>query len=253
MSRAERVQREKEFHDQRFESGEERRSARFYALNKRSIEAHQLAIDAISPDASVLEIGCGDNSQVWHLTNRRRRCVAIDISPVAVDRARQRCQDSGIHDIEFLVMDAESLEFEDASFDVVIGLGVLHHLDLAKAMPGIARVLRPDGVGLFVEPMGHNPAVNLYRRLTPSERTEDEHPFKRRDLNSLREWFATVDLQFFHALSLGAIPFIGSRAFDRVLEILDIADQRLLTASATAQNLAWIVTMELRNPKIVKR
>jgi hypothetical protein len=48
--------------------------------------------------------------------------------------------------------------------------------DLSLACSEIARVLRPGGPAIFVEPLGHNPLINAYRKRTPALRTVDEHP-----------------------------------------------------------------------------
>jgi len=51
-------------------------------------------------------------------------------------------------------MNAEELKFADDYFDIVCGGAILHHLDLNKALSEIARVLKPDGKAIFVEPLG---------------------------------------------------------------------------------------------------
>jgi SAM-dependent methyltransferase len=49
-------------------------------------------------------------------------------------------------DVETVACDAEALPFADASFDVVFGHAVLHHLpDLDRAFGEFIRVLRPGG------------------------------------------------------------------------------------------------------------
>src|SRR3546814_1101008 len=81
-------------------------------------------------------------------------------------------------------MNAEAMTFPDDSFDLVFGSGIIHHLDIDRAFGEIARVLRPGGRAVFIEPLGLNPAIELYRRFTPSARTPDEHPLLRRDFRS---------------------------------------------------------------------
>ncbi len=74
-------------------------------------------------------------------------------------------------------MDAEQLTFPDQTFDLIVCNGVLHHLDLRYAYPELARVLKPGGRILCLEALGYNPAIQLYRKLTPHLRTawEAEH------------------------------------------------------------------------------
>ena len=44
-------------------------------------------------------------------------------------------------------MNAEALEFDDGSFDLIVGNGIFYHLDLERAFSEIHRVLVPAGVG----------------------------------------------------------------------------------------------------------
>jgi SAM-dependent methyltransferase len=248
----ERIVREREFHDQRFAAEEPRPADRFYAINGRSAEQYRAAIDRLGTDAAVLEIGCGETNDSWRLDDQGLTVTAIDISPVAVEQATARSTAEGRDRITFLEMDAHRLAFEDSSFDGVIGSGILHHLDLELAIPEIARVLRPHGCGVFLDPLGMNPALRAYRRLTPSQRTEDEHPLVRDDFQLLRSWFEDVELTFFSLASLAATPLIGRRSFDRTLAVLDRIDERVLRSFEPAQNMAWFVLMELRGPKVLK-
>lgn len=247
-----RLDRELAFHDERFSSDERRKSHRFYAITGRSAAAYRAAVARVPRGARLLEIGCGDKAEAWDQDERGLDVTAIDISGVAVAQARDRAIGEGRWRLDFVEMNAEALEFPDSSFDAVIGAGILHHLDLSAAVPEVARVLRPDGVGVFLEPLGLNPVLNLYRRVTPGERTPDEHPLVRADLRHLERWFEQVDLQFFHLTSLGALAFIASDRFDGALAALEQVDRRLLRRSRLAQDLSWFVTIEVRGPKVRK-
>ena len=53
-------------------------------------------------------------------------------------------------DVETAACDAAELPFEDASFDLVLGHAVLHHLPaLERSFAEFARVLRPGGTLFF--------------------------------------------------------------------------------------------------------
>jgi len=145
-------------------------------------------------------------------------------------------------------MNAEALELPDESFDLVCGQGILHHLDLQRSLTEVSRVLAPGGRALFLEPMGHNPLINLYRARTPEQRSADEHPLLAEDLDLARRHFARVDATFFHLLSLLALPFRSSSGFDDLLRKLDAGDRALFRRVPAVQRFAWMVVLELRQP-----
>ena len=79
------------------------------------------------------------------------------------------------------------LDFPDATFDLVIGYGILHHLDADVALSEIRRVLKPGGRVLLQEPLADHPLLRLFRRFTPDARTEDEAPFSGAEVRRLTE------------------------------------------------------------------
>lgn len=247
-----RVASEQRFHDERFGAEEPRRSDGSYAITGASAAAYHDLVSGLATGARVLELGCGDNTEAWELAATGSEVVAIDISQVAVDAATERATEIGLDGVSFRQMNAEALEFDDSEFDLVIGSGILHHLDTPVAMEQIARVLRPHGHAAFIEPLGHNPLLRAYRRVTPGERTPDEHPLLRSDLDALSNWFGSVELQFFHLMSLGALAFTRSQKFESILARLDRADRSILGRSALAQDLAWFVVIHVSEPKALK-
>ena len=49
-------------------------------------------------------------------------------------------------------MSVQEMPFASNSFDYVVDIGALHHLQLDLAGPEIARVLKPSGKAIFIEP-----------------------------------------------------------------------------------------------------
>jgi ubiquinone/menaquinone biosynthesis C-methylase UbiE len=126
----------------------------------------------------VLDYGCGDGRIAVRLaSDGARKVTGFDISEGQIEAARRSAQAKGVADrTEFLVADAHATGFPDDSFDLVVGVAILHHLDLAEALHEIRRILRPGGRAVFTEPLQHNPLLRLGRKLTPGARTPDEHP-----------------------------------------------------------------------------
>jgi SAM-dependent methyltransferase len=251
----ERLLREAAFHDA-LASSDGRPADRFYAINERSWTCYcdtllrEVQTRSQSHPARVLEYGCGIGSYSSQLLAEHGfGSTGIDISPLSVRAAREAAADEfpGI-ELDYLVMNAEQLDFPDDSFDVVCGNGILHHLDLDRAYEQVARVLAPGGCAVFTEPLGHNPLINLYRRMTPDQRTDDEHPLRMRDLRRARDYFADVEARYFHLLGLFAIPFSGCRAFDSLLAALDRADGIALGRPSPLRRFAWFSVLRFARP-----
>ncbi|HXQ44750.1 MAG TPA: class I SAM-dependent methyltransferase [Acidimicrobiales bacterium] len=245
---AERAAREQEFHDHAFTHETRARVAKYYAVTRRSSACYERFLDAIAPPARVLEYGCGEGSAAFDLARRGVAVTGIDISPIGIDHANQEAAAAGLSTAEFVVMDAENLTFADGDFDVVCGSGILHHLDLERALDEVARVLSPHGHACFQEPLGHNPLINLYRRLTPSLRTVDEHPLLQSDLARLRAPFGDVEVRYFHLFTLLAVPFRRFRLFSGLLHLLESVDRFLFAVIPPLRRFAWLVVIELAAP-----
>jgi SAM-dependent methyltransferase len=103
------------------------------------------------PFARSLEIGSGTGYFTLNLMQEGviSSAVCTDVSPGMLEALRGNAERLGL-DVETAVCDAASLTFEDASFDLVLGHAVLHHLpELDRSFAEFMRVLRPGGVLLF--------------------------------------------------------------------------------------------------------
>ena len=184
-----RLAREAAFHDEAFAHGTRRGTWRFYDAGRDAYDRYdELIAAAVVPGASVLEYGMRGRRRACALARRGARVHGIDISPVAIEHGARRRATGGRRRGRptFSVMDAEALDLPARSFGLVCGTSILHHLDVDRAYREIARVLAPSGRAIFLEPLGHNPVFNAYRRLTPSARTQDEHPLRMVDLETAR-------------------------------------------------------------------
>ncbi len=167
--------------------------------------------------------------------------VGIDISPVSVSNARQDAEREGVAgNTRFLQADAEDTRLPAGSVDRVLCNGMLHHLDLSRAFPELERILAPGGRILAVEALDYNPAIRLYRRLTPDMRTEWEknHILDLGDLEYARRFFTLGEVRYWHITSILA-PH--ARALLPVLNRID----RVLTRIPLVRLMAWIFTFEL--------
>lgn len=245
-----RLQKEKNFHDKRFQDGQGRRFGRaFYTITGSSHKFYKYLLESFGKNKTILEYGCATGSYLPFLAEKGANIIGIDISNIAIEKAKENLSYLPSDKIKFYTMNAEALDFENDFVDMICGSGILHHLDLRKAFKEIYRVLRPGGVAIFNEPLGHNPFINLFRKLTPNIRTEDEHPLKNSDFQLARKYFKRVDLHFFHLLSLFAIPFYKTKTFANLLNLLEYADRKLFNLLPSSRKYAWQVVVILFSNK----
>jgi SAM-dependent methyltransferase len=98
-----------------------------------------------------LEIGAGTGYFGLNLAQLGviARLTATDISPGMLDSLQSSAARLGV-EVSTVRSEAESLPFDDGSFDLVFGHAVLHHIpDLRQAFGEFHRVLRPGGVLAF--------------------------------------------------------------------------------------------------------
>jgi ubiquinone/menaquinone biosynthesis C-methylase UbiE len=241
-----RQQRERDFHNETFAEDTRARAGKFYEIHRASSVAYDRLIREGADGADVLEYGCGKGSAAFDLAAHGARVTGIDISDVAIDLSTSRGAELGLSDqLTFAVMDAEALEFPDASFDLVCGSAILHHLDLQKAYAEIARVLRPGGRGVFIEALGHNPLINLYRRRTPELRTVDEHPLRVPEIELAKQYFSDTKVEYFHLASIAGLPLRNLRQFPAIAGSLERVDQAIFKHVPYMRRHAWMGLLEL--------
>ncbi|GAA1960896.1 class I SAM-dependent methyltransferase [Kitasatospora viridis] len=104
---------------------------------------------APTPGARVLDLGAGRGALTGAALARGCEVTAVDVAPGMVERIA--AQYPGVRAAR--VMDAQRLDFPDASFDLVCAGFVIHLLDdPAAAAREVRRVLAPGGVFSFSVP-----------------------------------------------------------------------------------------------------
>jgi SAM-dependent methyltransferase len=98
----------------------------------------------------LLEVGCGIGTDLVRFARGGARVVGVDLSETAVRLARRNFELSGL-DADLRVANAEALPFDDASFDVVYGHGVVQYTaDASRLVGECHRVLVPGGQAIFM-------------------------------------------------------------------------------------------------------
>jgi SAM-dependent methyltransferase len=116
---------------------------RFMGVHSRQLAPQLADLARLSPDARVLDVGCGPGTLTTELVARlgARSVAAVDPSESFVVAARERHPG-----VDVRRATAEALPFADRAFDAAIAQLVVHFMtDPVKGLREMARVTRPDG------------------------------------------------------------------------------------------------------------
>lgn len=130
-------------------------------IERRSKAAAEFA--RLQPGVTVLEPGSGAGEFTEKLARSGATICAVELSASQVELARQKL--GGTSNVRLIVGDAARLDFPDNHFDAVIGLSVLHHLELDPTLREFYRVLKPGARLFFSEPNMLNPQIFLEKNV----------------------------------------------------------------------------------------
>lgn len=95
----------------------------------------------------ILEVGVGAGTDFIQFVRAGTQAYGIDLTQEAIDHVKQRLALYNLQAKEVRVADAESLPYENNSFDLVYSWGVIHHSpDPQKCLSEIIRVTKPQGI-----------------------------------------------------------------------------------------------------------
>ena len=218
--------REKEFHNKLQSQSKGRFENIFYKAISNAWEDFYNYLNLKAKNSEILDYGCGIGPVIEKVIKYNpKKITGIDISDISILKAKKKFHDQN-YKVELKVDNCEKTKFEDNKFDIVYGLGILHHLQFSKCITEIARILKPGGSLLFIEPLGTNPLINLYRALTPKSRSKDEHPLIFKDFQIIEANFRNVNLKYYGFLTLVFFPFYRSSR-SKFFQMLVRLDQTL--------------------------
>jgi len=237
------IQNEKDFHNDIFTDASKRDNSvgKYYILQDAIIDQFHKEINKfVNNESTIIEIGCGLDETLFSSLNGCIKRNAIDISEVAINEQNIKAKKANVN-INYFVMDAHKLNFNDSTFDLVFGTSILHHLNLEKALPEFWRILKPNGKLIFVEPLGTNPLINKFRNKTPELRTADEKPFDLNDLQLVKSTFNSVNFTFFDLLTLALPVLFNSNINKHLISVFRKLDSIIFTVLPFIKYYSWQV------------
>lgn len=152
----------------------------------------------------LLDYGCGMGEETVYFAKLGAEVTSIDVSPVGIEITKNRAAANGVgHRVSAQLMDCTQTSFPDESFDVVHGLGILHHIGLHGGLMEVRRVLKTGGRAVFFEWMGQSASVDrlknlLYGKEYSSFKSEHEQPLKFSDLRQEAKYFSVFRVYPYH-------------------------------------------------------
>jgi len=156
----------------------------------------------------VLDIGCGRGNLSFYLARKGASVIGIDLSKNFIKFCKNQMNLLNLN-VDFRVMNAQIPDFEDNTFDIIVGSRILHHLpDIELFFRECKRLLKKKGFITFIEPLKKNPIVEMNRKhLNPKKRTKHEHPLFLSEVMIAKKIFGNIKHAEYYIISPSTMLF----------------------------------------------
>ena len=200
----------------------------------------------------LLDMACGMGEESVYFAKLGARVTGIDISDVGIASLKKRAAFHRL-DITAIEMRVDPTSFADSSFDRIHGLGILHHVGIESGLAEVDRLLRPGGLGVFLEPIGDSKTIEAVKTFLMKHArflgdfdhvTDHEHNLTWREVEAATRRFADVRIYPYHLL------YRLKRFFPQAsLDVLRRIDQGLLALMPPLKHYAGGVVIAVRSKK----
>jgi ubiquinone/menaquinone biosynthesis C-methylase UbiE len=203
----------------------------------------------------ILEIGCGMGVFSLFLARQDAEVYVID---VAIDRLiflKKQAENFGLKDkIKIICTSVERLPFPSEFFDAVYTKSVLIHTHIEEAAFEMNRVLKKDGIGVFVEPLKNNPFANFYRKyFGPKEWKNITKYFDAKRVSRLVHPFEKARVKNYYFISFAAFfwqfGWRKQRMFSFFVKILNSIEEILFKIIPPLKKWAWFAVITVQKKR----
>lgn len=161
----------------------------------------------------LLDFGCGTGVASVRFAEIGYEVFGFDISESNIRLAESLSVKYGLKTAtHFSVQVAEELTYPNDFFDIVVGMDILHHVEIKQAVNECFRVLKTKGIAIFIEPIRVTPFdairnIRLVTRLVDKLRSStgdisrDERKLSNKDLLVIRDRFTKIHCNRFTLFS----------------------------------------------------
>lgn len=212
-----------------------------------------------STDQKLLDFGCGSGCYSLLFARIGYEVFGFDISPNSISEAKRVAEKYALENrTHFAVGTAEQLDYASDSFDVVLGIDILHHVEIAQSVRECLRVLKRGGLAIFKEPVAvpvFEPLRNsrfgqwLVPKTVSYERhiTADERKLTADNLKAIRDLCPDLSIRRFRLFSrLDAFYRKNGQNGLSILTTLERIDARALRACPSLRAFGGEVVLALR-------
>ncbi len=208
----------------------------------------------------LLDFGCGPGDSAVRFAHIGYEVSGFDIGPQNIETATKLARKYGFKNkAHFTVQSAESLNYPDDCFDIVVGLNILHHIEIKPSVEETLRVLKPGGVAVFRE-HSEAPFIDrlrntwLIRKWWPNTKsmdlhhhiTEDERKLSKQDILTILTLCPQTNVERFKVLS--RLDRFVRRPGSPHASLLERIDSRMLKVFPFLSKLGDSAVLTLHKP-----
>jgi len=221
----------------------------FWRFHPSARDAVERALGALRGQR-ILELGAGDGFTTLRLARRGARVIALELSHGGLRTIGARAAAAGLAaTVAPLRANAQQLPLATASVDLVYGENFLMYVDPATIGREAARVLKPGGRAVFLEPTAHHPFIRLYRRFGSPYRGTAPRYFTIADIADLGADFGSVTHEEHYLFSVFALPFAAHPLlFALAFRSLDRLDRLMARYIPALRRFGWLTVVTLGAP-----